>query len=130
VKDIRYQEQCAYCDCDIWIKDGVRHLICPHCGFKLNEYSSEDADDGIFSLASELRSIKIGDTIVFNTGERRKVLAFTKCNGFNCLIVDRELGEQSDICYFKLSDGKHPRLADCPLWIVKVIAKEEIYNGN
>lgn len=44
--DIRYQEQCASCDCDIWIKDGVRHIICPHCGAKLNEYSSEDADDG------------------------------------------------------------------------------------
>ena len=46
VNDIRYQEQCASCDCDIWIKDGVRHLICPHCGAKLNEYSSEDADEG------------------------------------------------------------------------------------
>jgi uncharacterized Zn ribbon protein len=46
MKDIRYQEQCASCDCDIWIRDGVRHVICPHCGAKLNEYSSEDASDG------------------------------------------------------------------------------------
>lgn len=51
--DIRYQEQCANCDCDIWIKDGVRHLICPHCGAKLREQSSEDADEGCIMPAKQ-----------------------------------------------------------------------------
>jgi len=43
----QYQCECPECHCDIW-HTGERYLHCPHCGKKLNEASSEDADDGQF----------------------------------------------------------------------------------
>jgi predicted RNA-binding Zn-ribbon protein involved in translation (DUF1610 family) len=87
MKDIRYQEQCANCDCDIWIKDGVRHVICPHCGAKLNEYSSEDADEGKFSKInpcpqcqySEPEVLDMAEFDYINTDNDRYWVACRKC---------------------------------------------------
>lgn len=39
---------CPDCGNQYWNDQAVQHIICPHCGAKLNEFSSEDADDGKF----------------------------------------------------------------------------------
>lgn len=37
---------CPECYTVIWQNPALPYLICPHCGCKLPEYSSEDADEG------------------------------------------------------------------------------------
>jgi uncharacterized Zn ribbon protein len=41
----KYQVQCEQCECDVWFTED-KHIVCPHCGAKLNEFSSEDENDG------------------------------------------------------------------------------------
>jgi len=47
-----YQCECSECHCDVWY-NGIKYLHCPHCGAKLNECSSEDASDGVFTDETE-----------------------------------------------------------------------------
>jgi len=41
------KQLCPECDSVIWQNPEIPYLICPQCGCKLPEYSSEDADEGI-----------------------------------------------------------------------------------
>jgi uncharacterized Zn finger protein (UPF0148 family) len=43
------KKRCPECYCPFWDNPEIPYLKCPHCGAKLNECSSEDADDGHFS---------------------------------------------------------------------------------
>ncbi len=40
------KQSCPECQAIIWQNPEIPYLICPQCGCKLPEYSSEDADDG------------------------------------------------------------------------------------
>ena len=40
------KQSCPECDAIIWQNPAIPYLICPQCGCKLPEQSSEDADDG------------------------------------------------------------------------------------
>ena len=52
MKNPRYQTECPECHLDVWREQGQdKHVVCPHCGAKLNEYSSEDADEGVFNAS-------------------------------------------------------------------------------
>lgn len=40
------EKTCPECHCPYMDNPLMPWLICPHCGAKLNEYSSEDASEG------------------------------------------------------------------------------------
>ena len=40
------KQLCPECDSVIWQNPEIPYLICPQCGCKLPEQSSEDADEG------------------------------------------------------------------------------------
>ena len=40
------EKTCPECHAEFYENPQIPYLICPHCGAKLNEYSSEDASDG------------------------------------------------------------------------------------
>jgi len=51
----RYQCECPHCLSDIWIPfHADPHIICPHCGARLPEQSSEDADDGTYKGGNDV----------------------------------------------------------------------------
>lgn len=42
---------CPECHAEFYENPQIPYLICPHCGAKLNEFSSEDADEGVFNVS-------------------------------------------------------------------------------
>ena len=50
MKNPRYQVECPECQLDIWYET-EKHVVCPHCGAKLNEQSSEDENEGEFNAS-------------------------------------------------------------------------------
>lgn len=45
-----YQTKCRECYAKIWHKiNEDNHLVCPECGARLNQQSSEDASEGNFT---------------------------------------------------------------------------------
>lgn len=69
ITDALYQGDCHECYCDIWYV-GDKYLHCPHCGAKLNECSSEDANDGVFTDLTEYDSVDGAATEPITKGER------------------------------------------------------------
>lgn len=49
------KQLCPECQAIIWQNPEIPYLICPQCGCKLPEHSSEDADEGKLQTAKHTK---------------------------------------------------------------------------